>query len=40
MEEPHEMVDDNQDARSNEGGGGEGDEGPARGEILEVDSVA
>ena len=40
MEEPKEMVDDDKDARRGEGWGGEGDDWPRVGEILEVYHVA
>ena len=40
IEEPHEMVDDDKDAGRDEGWGGEGDEWPCVGEILQVYNVA
>ena len=40
MEEPQEMVCDDEDARRDEGWGGEGDDWPRVGEILQVYHVA
>jgi hypothetical protein len=40
MEEPHEMVSDDEDARGDEGGRSKGNDGPCIREILEIDDVA
>lgn len=40
MEEPDEVVHDDEDARGDEGVGGKGDERPRVGEVLEVYDVA
>ena len=40
VEEPEEVIGDDEDAGRDEGFGGEGDERPGVGEILEVNDVA
>ena len=40
VEEPEEVVGDDEDAQRDEGLGGEGDDGPCVGEVLQVDDVA
>jgi hypothetical protein len=40
VEEPEEVVGNDEDARRDEGLGGEGDDGPCVGEVLQVDDVA
>jgi hypothetical protein len=39
VEEPGEMVDDDETAAGDEGGRGEGDGGPGPGEVGEIDGV-